>query len=164
MHSSSRARKARVATGTSSMPTARSRTCLDPGGHAAAGQAQGDVYPFIDMGDHVVVINAATVKLTGRKEEQKLYRRHSGFEGGLREERAVDVRKRQPIRLVEEALKSAVVSICMFHAGNTDNVIPQTAHLRGTARSLTPEIRDLWNGACRRSPRVRQNSLAPAPR
>jgi large subunit ribosomal protein L13 len=61
--------------------------------------------PFIDTGDHVVVINAATVKLTGRKEDQKLYRRHSGYEGGLREERATVVRKRQPIRLVEEAVR-----------------------------------------------------------
>ena len=61
--------------------------------------------PFIDTGDHVVVINAATVKLTGRKEEQKMYRRHSGYEGGLREERASVVRKRQPIRLVEEAVR-----------------------------------------------------------
>jgi len=42
-----------------------------------------------------------------------------------------------------DPLDSAVVSICMFQAGHTDNVIPQTAHLRGTARSLTPEVRDL---------------------
>ena len=61
--------------------------------------------PFIDTGDHVVIVNAGVVKLTGRKEEQKLYRRHSGYEGGLREERAVDVRKRQPVRLVEEAVR-----------------------------------------------------------
>jgi len=61
--------------------------------------------PFIDTGDFVVVVNAKQVKLTGRKEEQKLYRRHSGFEGGLREERADVVRKRQPIRMVEEAIR-----------------------------------------------------------
>ena len=61
--------------------------------------------PFIDTGDHVVVINAAQVKLTGRKEDQKVYRSHSGFEGGLREERATVLRKRQPIRLVEEAVR-----------------------------------------------------------
>ena len=60
--------------------------------------------PFIDTGDHVVIVNAAKVKLTGRKEEQKLYRRHSGYEGGLREERAKIVRQRNPIRLVEEAV------------------------------------------------------------
>ncbi len=41
-----------------------------------------------------------------------------------------------------DPLKSAVVSICMFHAGSTDNVIPQTAQLHGTARSLSPEVRD----------------------
>jgi amidohydrolase len=42
-----------------------------------------------------------------------------------------------------DPLRSAVVSICMFQAGHTDNVIPQTALLRGTARSLAPEVRDL---------------------
>jgi amidohydrolase len=42
-----------------------------------------------------------------------------------------------------DPLKSAVISICMFHAGSTDNVIPQTAQLVGTARSLSPDVRDL---------------------
>ena len=60
--------------------------------------------PNIDHGDHVVVINAATVKLTGRKEEQKIYRQHSGYEGGLREERAKIVRQKRPVRLVEDAI------------------------------------------------------------
>ena len=61
--------------------------------------------PFIDTGDHVVVVNAAQVTLTGRKETQKLYRRHSGYEGGLREDRAKVVRQRRPVRLVEEAVR-----------------------------------------------------------
>ncbi len=61
--------------------------------------------PFIDVGDHVVVVNAAQVKLTGRKELQKIYRRHSGYEGGLREERAKDVRAKRPTRMVEEAVR-----------------------------------------------------------
>lgn len=60
--------------------------------------------PFIDTGDHVIIVNAAQVRLTGRKEDQKLYRRHSGYEGGLREERAKIVRQRTPVRLVEEAV------------------------------------------------------------
>src|SRR6185312_16913541 len=42
-----------------------------------------------------------------------------------------------------DPLESAVISVCMFHAGNTDNVIPQTAQLRGTARSLVPYVQDL---------------------
>jgi large subunit ribosomal protein L13 len=61
--------------------------------------------PFLDGGDHVVVVNAAKVKLTGRKEDQKIYRQHSGYEGGLREERARLVRQRHPERLVEEAIR-----------------------------------------------------------
>lgn len=61
--------------------------------------------PFLDTGDHVVVVNAAKVRLTGRKDEQKVYRQHSGYEGGLREERAKDLRKRRPARLVEEAVR-----------------------------------------------------------
>ena len=61
--------------------------------------------PFLDTGDHVVVVNAAKVKLTGRKEDQKIYRRHSGYEGGLREERARLLRQRRPERLIEEAVR-----------------------------------------------------------
>ncbi len=51
------------------------------------------------------IVNAAKVKLTGRKEEQKLYRRHSGYPGGLKEERAGRVRQENPLRLVEEAVR-----------------------------------------------------------
>jgi large subunit ribosomal protein L13 len=61
--------------------------------------------PFIDTGDHVVIVNAAQVRLTGRKDAQKVYRSHSGYEGGLREERAAVLRKRRPSRLVEEAVR-----------------------------------------------------------
>jgi large subunit ribosomal protein L13 len=61
--------------------------------------------PFLDLGDHVVVVNAARVKLTGNKEEQKIYRQHSGYEGGLREERAKIVRQRHPHRIVEDAIR-----------------------------------------------------------
>ena len=69
------------------------------------GKHKASYTPFLDVGDHVIVINAAQVKLTGRKEEQKMYRAHSGYEGGLREERAKDVRKKSPVRLVEEAVR-----------------------------------------------------------
>ena len=60
--------------------------------------------PFIDTGDHVVIINAGKVKLTGRKEDQKIYRQHSGYEGGLKEVRARVVREKKPTRMVEEAV------------------------------------------------------------
>src|SRR6201982_1302957 len=59
---------------------------------------------FLDTGDHVIVINAAKVKLTGRKEEQKLYRRHSGYPGGLTEVSAVKMRATRPQRMIEHAI------------------------------------------------------------
>ena len=72
--------------------------------------------PFIDTGDHVVIVNAGSVKLTGNKEDQKIYRRHSGYEGGLREERARVVRQKQPIRLVEEAVRGMLPKTIMGDA------------------------------------------------
>ena len=69
------------------------------------GKHKASYTPFIDTGDHIVVVNAAKVKLTGRKEDQKVYRQHSGYEGGLREERARVVRAKRPERLVEEAVR-----------------------------------------------------------
>jgi len=61
--------------------------------------------PNLDRGDFVVIVNAERVKLTGRKEDQKLYRYHSGYEGGLREERVKIVRQKSPTRIVEEAVR-----------------------------------------------------------
>jgi large subunit ribosomal protein L13 len=61
--------------------------------------------PFLDTGDHVVVINAANVHLTGRKEEGKQYRHHTGYMGGLKAASAGSVRRRHPIRIVEEAVR-----------------------------------------------------------
>ncbi len=61
--------------------------------------------PFLDTGDFVIITNAKGVKLSGAKEEQKLYRRHSGYEGGLREIRAKTMRLRMPARIVEEAVR-----------------------------------------------------------
>jgi large subunit ribosomal protein L13 len=72
--------------------------------------------PFIDTGDHVVVVNALKVKLTGRKEDQKIYRQHSGYEGGLREERARVVRAKRPERLVEEAVRGMLPKTKMGEA------------------------------------------------
>jgi large subunit ribosomal protein L13 len=61
--------------------------------------------PFLDTGDHVVVINADQVVLTGKKETDKLYRHHSGFMGGLKSKMARDVRQEHPARIVEEAVR-----------------------------------------------------------
>ena len=73
--------------------------------HILAGKHNPQYTPFIDTGDHVVVINAAKVKLTGMKAGQKVYRRYTGFPGGLREEQYEKRQARRPEAIVEDAIK-----------------------------------------------------------
>jgi large subunit ribosomal protein L13 len=61
--------------------------------------------PHLDVGDHVVVVNAAKVHLTGRKLRDKRYRWHSGYIGGLREVSAEKMLKTHPERMVEWAVQ-----------------------------------------------------------
>ena len=60
--------------------------------------------PFLDTGDHVIVINAEKVVLTGKKETDKIYRSHSQYPGGLKERAARFVRAEKPERIIEEAV------------------------------------------------------------
>ena len=61
--------------------------------------------PFIDSGDHIIVVNADKIRLTGRKEEQKVYRTHSGYPGGHREVGARKMRQTRPARMIELAIQ-----------------------------------------------------------
>lgn len=60
--------------------------------------------PFLDTGDHIVIVNAEKVKLTGAKEDDKMYRTHSGYPGGLKEVQAKKMRQRRPERMLELAI------------------------------------------------------------
>jgi len=60
--------------------------------------------PYLDSGDHVVVINADKIRLTGNKVEQKVYYSHSGYPGGLKEVPAKRVRETKPEWMVREAV------------------------------------------------------------
>jgi large subunit ribosomal protein L13 len=60
--------------------------------------------PFLDTGDHVIVLNAAKVRLTGKKDDQKIYRRFTGYPGGLVEIGARKMRATRPARMIEEAI------------------------------------------------------------
>jgi large subunit ribosomal protein L13 len=60
--------------------------------------------PFLDTGDHVIVVNAAKVRLTGKKDDQKIYRRFTGYPGGLVEIGARKMRATRPARMIEEAI------------------------------------------------------------
>ncbi len=61
--------------------------------------------PFLDTGDHVVVVNAAKVRLTGRKDQNKVYRHFTGYPGGLVETSVTRVRATRPTRMIEEAIQ-----------------------------------------------------------
>lgn len=61
--------------------------------------------PHLDMGDYVVVINTEKVKVSGRKEKQKVYYKHSGYPGGFKEISYLKLKKEQPARIVELAVK-----------------------------------------------------------
>ena len=70
-----------------------------------AGKLKPTWVPFMDMGDHVIIINAEKVKLTGKKLEQKMYYRYSGFPGGMKSVSAHDLKAKRPDRMVEIAIK-----------------------------------------------------------
>ena len=61
--------------------------------------------PHLDTGDFVVVVNADKIRVTGKKAEQKLYRRHSGRPGGMKVETFNSLQDRLPERIVEKAIK-----------------------------------------------------------
>lgn len=69
------------------------------------GKGKPNYAPYLDMGDYVVVINAKKVRVTGKKEKQKIYQRYSGYPSGLKEETLEQLRKRKPEEIVRHAVK-----------------------------------------------------------
>ena len=69
------------------------------------GKLKPEFTPFVDCGDHVVIINAEKIKVTGKKEEQKLYRSHSGFPHGFKEETLRSLKNRRPTAVIEHAVR-----------------------------------------------------------
>lgn len=61
--------------------------------------------PHVDTGDYVIILNASNVKLTGKKASDKIYSRHTGYPGGLKQISAGELRERKPERLVELSIK-----------------------------------------------------------
>ncbi|MHB8462171.1 MAG: 50S ribosomal protein L13 [Vulcanimicrobiaceae bacterium] len=72
---------------------------------ALSGKKKATWTPHTDAGDHVVVINAEKIELGGRKWDQKVYHRHSGFPGGLHTQTAKEIHEKHPTRLVEMAVR-----------------------------------------------------------
>ena len=61
--------------------------------------------PYLDTGDYVIVLNAAKVRVTGKKAKQKVYYRHTGYPGGLKATTFEDMLTTHPIRVIEYAVK-----------------------------------------------------------
>lgn len=70
-----------------------------------SGKHRPNYLPYMDTGDFVVVTNAERVVLTGRKGDEKMYRRHTGYPGGLKSIAAKDLAAKHPERLIEEAVR-----------------------------------------------------------
>ena len=112
--------------------------------------------PYIDTGDYVVVVNAAKVKVTGKKAEQKIYYRYSGYPGGLKSPSFKDVFSKDPRRVIELAVKGMLphnrLGRVMFkklkvypgnehpHQAQTPIVHPERGKGRGITESKESEI------------------------
>jgi large subunit ribosomal protein L13 len=103
--------------------------------------------PFLDTGDHIIVVNAEKVVLTGRKLSDKLYRRHSGYPGGLKEITAREMLEKHPHRLVELAVKGMLpkgplgrqmarkLKVYVGPSHPHESQKPQAMEVSGTARA-----------------------------
>jgi|TARA_B110000444_G_scaffold20046_1_gene16687 large subunit ribosomal protein L13 len=69
------------------------------------GKNKVNFYPSVDMGDYVIIINAEKIQVSGNKETQKLYRRHSGRPGGMKIETFKALKNRIPERILEKSVK-----------------------------------------------------------
>ena len=73
--------------------------------HVLRGKGKPQYTPNLDCGDHVVIVNAAKVRLTGNKLQNKTLKRHSGFQGGLRTDKYQDLMAQRPEKVIELAVK-----------------------------------------------------------
>lgn len=69
------------------------------------GKHKAEFTPHVDTGDYIVVVNAARIRVTGRKMQDKKYYRHTGFPGGIRETNFAKLQARHPGRVLEQAVK-----------------------------------------------------------
>ena len=73
--------------------------------HVLRGKHKPTFTPHLDLGDHVIVVNAEKVAVTGRKEERKVYYRHTGYPGGLRTTTYREMMEKHPERVIRKAVR-----------------------------------------------------------
>lgn len=91
--------------------------------------------PFLDMGDHVIVINASKVLFKGNKTEDKIYHHHTGYPGGIKSIKASDLLSRNPVKLMELAIKGMLPKTKLGRAmGGKLKVYPGAEHPHGAQK------------------------------
>lgn len=105
------------------------------------GKNKPNFVPYLDMGDNVVVVNASLVKVTGKKETQKKYVRHSGYPGGLKVEKLSDLRLRNPEEIIVHAVKG------MVPKNKLGRQMIKKLHVFGSSRHpFQRELKEVENG------------------
>jgi large subunit ribosomal protein L13 len=104
-----------------------------------SGKAKPTYTPFLDTGDHVIVVNAEKIALSGTKEGDKMYRHHSGYPGGLKEKAAKFVRAEKPEQMIETAVwgmlpknklgRKMLKKLKVYRGGNHPHVAQQPEKL-----------------------------------
>ena len=97
--------------------------------------------PHVDCGDFVIVINAEQAVLTGKKLEQKYYRRHSGWIGGLKEVKYKDLMEKKPEFAVRQAVKGMLQKNKLG-----DKQLTRLKVFRGSEHIHTAQKPEVWNG------------------
>jgi large subunit ribosomal protein L13 len=109
------------------------------------GKNKASFTPHLDTGDFVIVVNADKIRVSGKKPQQKLYRRHSGRPGGMKVETFEHLQERLPERIVEKAIKGMLP-----HNALGPSVVPQTQGLQGhRASPCRPATHDPPARPCR---------------
>jgi len=109
--------------------------------HLLMGKHKPTFTPFLDMGDHVIVINAAKVIFKGNKVNTKMYRHHSGWPGGLKETKARDLLQKRPDRLLELAIRGMLPKTKLGRAmGSKLKVYAGAEHPHGAQRPVAKAI------------------------
>ncbi len=111
--------------------------------------------PFLDSGDSVVVINAAQIKVSGKKETAKKYVRHSGFPGGYKEETLAQVRQERPEQIIIHAVRgmlpknklgSLMLKRLHVFSGSEHPFKRQVTSSEHEQTPKTPEVKETQNG------------------
>ncbi len=109
--------------------------------------------PHVDCGDFVVVINAGEVRLTGTKEQGKVYYRHSGFPGGIRSQRAEELRAKHPARLLRLAVAGMLPKNRLGRRlGSKLKVYTGSAHPHAAQQPIPVRLRAAGNVPARSNP------------